>query len=147
MRSITHDYSVSVEECLVAYLSFDVVDTIKKLVYDEGPYGNDFTYNGNVQFLPANYSCKNAAAIDSDGDLYYAGPGFTNSPNKGATIAMWVHPTDLMHKQSIFTSKAIGSKGGTLMKTCYIPSISRNLQYGYILKLALTTIPDRTIYF
>jgi len=102
------------EECLVAYLSFDVVDTIKKLVYDEGPYGNDFTYNGNVKFLPANYSCKNAASIDSDGDLYYAGPGFTNSPDKGATIAMWVHPTDLMHKQSIFTSKAIGSKGANL---------------------------------
>ena len=105
-------FKFSVQECLVAYLSFDVVDLNKKTVYDEGPYGNDFTYNGDVKFLPANYSCQNAASIEADGDLYYSGSGFTTSPEDGATIAMWVHPADLLHKQSIFTTKTIGSKGG-----------------------------------
>ena len=105
-----------VEECLVTYLSFDVIDTKKKLVYDEGPFGNDFTYNGDVEFTAANFSCKNAASIKAEGDLYYSGKGFTNSPTMGATIALWVHPTDLMHKQSIFTSKAVGSKGGKFEK-------------------------------
>jgi len=112
--------NTTVEECLVAYLSFDVVDLRKKTVYDEGPYGNDFTYNGDVKFLPANYSCQNAASIDSDGDLYYSGSGFTNSPESGTTIAMWVHPSDLLHKQSIFTSKTIGSKGGSMARICVV---------------------------
>ena len=102
----------TVAECLVAYLSFDMVDTKTKTVYDEGPFGNDFTYNGDVEFLAANFSCQKAASISADGDLYYSGKGFANSPEMGATIALWVHPTDLMHKQSIFTSKSVGSKGG-----------------------------------
>ena len=102
----------TVEECLVAYLSFDVVDTTKKIVYDEGPYGNNFTYNGDVTFKHSNHSCKNAASINSDGDLYYSGSSFRNSPTTGVTIALWVHPSDLLHKQSIFTTKTIGSKGG-----------------------------------
>ena len=114
-------FTTIVEECLVAYLSFDVVDIRKKTVFDEGPYGNDFTYNGDVQFLPANYSCKNAASINSDGDLYYSGSGFTNSPVSGATIALWVHPSDLLHKQSIFTTKAIGSKGGKSSHSFFFP--------------------------
>lgn len=99
---------------MVTYLSFDVVDTKKKTVFDEGPFSNHFTYNGDVEFVAANFSCQNAASIDADGDLYYAGAEFANSPNMGVTIALWVHPTDLMHKQSIFSSKSVGSKGGEL---------------------------------
>ena len=110
----------TVEECLVTYLSFDVIDTKKKLVYDEGPFDNDFTYNGDVEFTAANFSCRNAASINADGDLYYSGKGFANSPTIGATIALWVHPTDLMHKQSIFTSKAVGSKGGKIENVFFV---------------------------
>lgn len=100
------------EECIVVYLSFDLVDTAKKIVFDEGPYGNDFTYNGDVQFQNGNYTCAKAASISGDADLYYSGAKFKNSPKLGVTVALWVHPKNQLHKQSIFATKSIGSKGG-----------------------------------
>ena len=102
-----------VGECAVVYLSFDNVDVSKKLVYDEGPYGNDFTYNGDVSFHHGNYTCDKAASVVGDADLY-GGAGFKNSPKNGVTIALWIQPKNQLHKQSIFASKSIGSKGGNL---------------------------------
>ena len=103
----------------MTYLSFDIVDKNRKIVYDEGPYGNDFTYNGDVEFKKSNYSCEKAAKIQGDADLYYQGSGFKNAPKYGVTIALWVKPENLLHKQSIFATKSIGSKGGTFFPSSH----------------------------
>lgn len=110
-----HHFCIVVEECIVAYLSFDTVDATKKVIYDEGPYGNDFTFHGDIEFENGNYTCDKAASVTGEVEVYYAGPGFKNSPKHGVTVALWVHPKNQLHKQSIFATKSIGSKGGKLI--------------------------------
>ena len=99
-------------ECLVAYLSFDNVNMAQNLILDEGPYQNHAHFDGPVSFEHNNYSCENTTIIKDGGEIYFNGSNFQNKPRYGVTVAMWLYADSLLHRQSLFSTKAVGSVAG-----------------------------------
>ena len=96
------------QQCLVAYLSFDNTDLDRNETYDEGPYGNHASYSGDVEFISDNSSCGNMAKFDEEAEIYFD-PNIQNVPTRAITIAFWLYADNLDYKQILFTAKAYGS--------------------------------------
>ena len=97
--------SVSVPECLLAYLSFDRVDEKRMMVYDEGPYHNDAFFEGKLQFVKGNFSCGFAVKLE-DGEIIFNGNDFNPKPLKGVTVAAWIYADSIVQRQKLFSTRA-----------------------------------------
>jgi len=95
-------------ECLLAYLSFDKVDSQRKIVYDEGPYHNDAQLDGNLTFVNGNFTCGYAVKL-SGGEILFDGSKFSPKPVSAVTVAAWVFIESNTDRQTIFATRAGGS--------------------------------------
>ena len=103
--------SIADPECLLAYLSFDKVDTQSKIVYDEGPYHNDAQLDGNLTFVNGNFTCGYAAKL-SGGEIIFDGSKFNPKPTNAITVAAWIFIDSNTDRQTIFATRASGNEHG-----------------------------------
>ena len=101
-------------ECLVAYLSFDRIDELNKIVYDESPYHNDAQLDGNLTFVNGNFSCGYAVKLDG-GEIVFDGSKFNPKPSVAITVAAWIYIESSVDRQTIFATRAGGNSAGQLV--------------------------------
>ena len=79
----------------------------RKIIFDEGPFGNHAQYNGDVTFLHGNFSCQNATLV-KNGEIWFNKTSFQNVPANGLTIAAWVFADSTTFSQSLFPLGILG---------------------------------------